>query len=283
MPTATKSRRNTDEYVLGTDATETARLGLQHRLWSEAAHHLWELARVRPGQTVLDVGCGPGHAALDLAQIVGPTGRVIGIDESAPFLKQLHDQAQARRLSNVTRVLGDVQQIGNLLSTERGKIDLAYARWLLCFVPDPEAVVAGLASLLRPGGRFAIQDYFNYEYSLTLAPRTQAFEIVIAAVGKSWRSRGGDPDIVGRLPAILLKHGFRIDHLDVNQRIARPGHTMWHWPTSFWDSFVPRLVETNFISESQMRDFDQAWKDATANPASFCLLPPVFDIVAVKE
>ncbi|MFY9341712.1 MAG: methyltransferase domain-containing protein, partial [Planctomycetota bacterium] len=71
------------EYVLGTGADELSRLGLQHRLWSDAAHQAWQRACIRPGQRVLDVGCGPGYAAFDLAQIVTAVGAVVGVDESA--------------------------------------------------------------------------------------------------------------------------------------------------------------------------------------------------------
>jgi len=150
MPTATPSsakprKPRESEYVLGTDSVESERLGLQHRLWSATAHDLWERANVQPGQTVLDLGCGPGHATLDLAQIVGSKGHVIGIDESASFLKQLADQAQARRLRNISRVLGDVQNLASTLSSERESIDLAYARWVFCFLSKPEEVVKGLA------------------------------------------------------------------------------------------------------------------------------------------
>ena len=94
------SHSHAPEYVLGTDAIEAKRLGLQHRIWSAAAHHLWELAGVRPGITVMDLGCGPGHATFDLATIVGGAsperaaqGRVIALDESATFLHQLNETA----------------------------------------------------------------------------------------------------------------------------------------------------------------------------------------------
>ena len=159
-----------DEYVLGTDVDESFRLGLQHRLWSAQAHWIWERAGIQPGQTVLDLGCGPGHATMDLAQIVGASGRVIALDESAVFLKQLHDDAKARRMMHISRVLGDAHKCGSLLSEFKGKVDAVYARWLFCFVADPEAVISGMASLVKPGGKVIIQDYFNYE-AMTLAPR----------------------------------------------------------------------------------------------------------------
>lgn len=279
----TPSTNGNDEYVLGTGMDESVRLGLQHRLWSASTHLLWERACVQPGQTVLDVGCGPGHAALDLAQIVGPTGRVIAIDESAAFLKQLHDQAIARKHHHIERVLGDVQDLDRVLREETGMVDVAYARWVFCFLSRPEDVVKGLAKLMKPGGRVAVQDYFNYERALTLAPRREAFSKVIAAVGASWRSRGGDPDIMGTLPSLFVRNGFEIADLSVTQKIARPGSTMWHWPNSFWKTFVPRLVESGFISAEDQSAFEQVWDEASRDPGSFVQMPPVYELVVVKK
>ncbi len=270
------------EYVLGTGADESVRLGLQHRLWSAVAHQLWERAGVQPGITALDLGCGPGHATLDLSQIIGPAGRVIAIDESAPFLKHLHDQALSRRASNIERVLGDVQEIADVLARERGAIDFVYARWVFCFLPDPESVIRGLASIVKPGGKVAVHDYFNYERSLTLAPRREAFTKVINAVAASWRARGGDTDVMGRLPGLFLKHGFRIVDLTVVQRIARPGSTLWHWPDSFWETFLPKLVQAGFITGADREAFEAAWSEAAQDPAGFVQLPPLYELIVER-
>lgn len=273
------------EYVLGTDAAELARLGLQHRLWSGAAHALWERAAIRPGLRVLDVGCGPGFAAFDMAQIVGPGGKVLGVDESDGFVAYLKEQAAARGLAQLTAVTGDVQRIGEALraaGVPSGSFDFAYVRWVLCFVPDPDAVVRGLAGALRAGAKLTVQDYFDYE-SMTLAPRRPEFSRVIEAVGSAWRDRGGDPDIMARLPGMLSRHGFRVEHLGMNPRIARPGSTMWAWPDAFWKNFVPRLVAMGKITEGEREAFERAWSEASSNPGAFMLLPPVFDLVAERE
>src|SRR2546428_12890176 len=83
--TATAER----DYVLGTHDDEVARLGLQHRVWRPRALDAWRRAGFTAGQTLLDLGCGPGHATIDLAEIAGPTGRVIAIDRSKRFLDTL--------------------------------------------------------------------------------------------------------------------------------------------------------------------------------------------------
>lgn len=281
MPTAA-TRPVNGEYVLGTGHDEAVRLGFQHRLWAAHTTQLWERARVEPGQTVLDLGCGPGHATIDLAEIVGPTGQVIGIDESATFLKQLNDLAQARRYKHVQRVLGDVQDLGSCMPGQKAFADVAFARWTFCFLPDPAAVVRGLSHMLKPGGRLAVLDYFNYERAMTLAPRREIFSKVVNAIAASWRTRGGDTDVSGKLPSMLLANGFRIDHLEAVQRIARPGTTLWHWPESFWKTYLPRLEEMHFITTEDRINFERCWEEASNDPATFIQLPTVYLIVATR-
>jgi ubiquinone/menaquinone biosynthesis C-methylase UbiE len=287
-PSLPSSSSDAHAYVLGTGIDEAQRLGLQHRLWSSHTHRLWELAGIQPGNIVIDLGCGPGHAAIDLAQIVGQSGRVIAVDESAAFLKQLRDHASSRGLENINRVLGDVQELdecieGGVGENKQGTVDVAYARWTFCFVNSPEAVVRSLAPIMKVGGKLVVQDYFNYERCMTLAPRREPFTKVINAVAASWRSRGGDTDVMGKLPSILHKNGFDVTHLDVVQRIARPGTTLWHWPTSFFANFVPKLIETGFITMEDAHKFFVAWEEASKDPGSFIQLPPVYELIAVKR
>jgi len=84
-----RNEKEENEYVLGTECDELARLGLQHQLWLEQAAAAWERAGFHRGQNLLDVGCGPGFATLDLAQRVGPRGNVVAVDISRRFLTHL--------------------------------------------------------------------------------------------------------------------------------------------------------------------------------------------------
>ena len=207
------------------------------------------------------------------------------------YKQHLGDQAKARHLTNVHRVLGDVQKLGEALPNDKAAFDLAYLRWVLCFVKSPEDVVRGLAAVVKPGGRVAIQDYFNYEYSIKIAPRRATFEKAIDAVATSWRSHGGDPDIVGRLPAMLIANGFEIRSMDVVQRVARSpaafphggADSMWHWPDTFFKTFLPKLVPAGFLSQHECDAALLAWHEASNDPAAFVLMPSVFEIVAVRQ
>jgi fibrillarin-like rRNA methylase len=76
-------------YVIGTHDAEIEWLGEQHRVWRGSVLDLWRQGGITSGQTVLDVGAGPGYAALDLAEIVGAGRKMIAIECSHRFLVAL--------------------------------------------------------------------------------------------------------------------------------------------------------------------------------------------------
>lgn len=272
-------------YVLGTGDDELSRLSLQHRLWSDAAAAAWKSAAFGPGRRILDIGCGPGFASFDLAQLVtsGGEGRVVGVDESANFIEHLNAQARARVLPQLTGVVGDVQKLVSL-GLAPGSFDGAYARWVLCFVPDPEAVIAGAAGLVRSGVSMVIHDYFNYT-TMTAAPRLASHDRLVAATAASWRGRGGDPDICGRLPAMLNRHGFELRDIRVHQRLARGGGNdpMMAWPITWWNTYAPKLVAMGSITQAQC---DEALADLAAierDHTRFVVCPPVYELIAMRR
>ncbi len=275
-------------YVLGTGDDELARLGLQHRLWSDAATDAWKRAGIGMGSRVLDVGCGPGFASFDLAQLVSPSGRVVGVDESAPFVDYLSSQSRSRGLPHLSGIVRDVQALASD-PIPGAPFDAAYARWVLCFVRDPESVVAGVAAHLRPGAHFVVHDYFNYT-GMTAAPRLASHDRLVAATAHSFRARGGDPDVVGRLPALLIKHNFEVLHLSVHQRVARGGtrpdgstDPMLAWPLTWWRTFAPKLVAMGSITQVQC---DEALSDLAAiehDEMRFIVCPPVYEVIARRR
>ena len=125
------------EYVLGTDDDELMRLGFQHQLWLAEAVRGWERAGFGPGDQLLDVGCGPGYVSFELARLVGSSGHVIAVDMSQRFIAYLREQISVRGTENIKTMIGDVGQ----LELAEQSVDGAYARWVLCFVENPAAVV----------------------------------------------------------------------------------------------------------------------------------------------
>jgi SAM-dependent methyltransferase len=265
------------EYLLGTRDDELARLGFQHRVWAAATFQLWEDAGFGPGQTILDLGCGPGFATLDLAWLVGPRGHVIALDESMRFLERLRATRDALGLSWVEPVAGDVQR----LELAPASLDGAYARWVLCFTPEPARVIEGVARALRPGGAFVVMDYFRYS-NMALSPRTPSLKRVAHAVEESWRRAGGDLDVAGRLPGLMTAAGLEVREFRPIVRLARPGSALWHWPTLFFKTYVPRLVEMGLLSPAERASFERDWEKASRDPLAFFTTPPIYGVIGVR-
>jgi len=268
------------EYVLGTDAEELARLGTQHRIWADRAAMLWRRARIGLGSRVLDVGSGPGYAALDVAQLIGPTGSVLGVDLSERFVSEGNRRARELGLPWAEFAAGDVAKLGAVVGERR--FDAAYLRWVLCFCPDPGAVIAGVADALEPGGSILIQDYYNY-HAMTTGPRIDAVGRYVDAIGRQWRDNGGDPDVMGRVPGLLAEHGFEIVWRNVEQKVATPGEQVWAWPATWIASSVHRLVDSGHLEAADAEAMRAWFREAPDQPGWFYLPPPVHEIHAVKR
>jgi SAM-dependent methyltransferase len=272
------TQRDIREYALGTNDAEVARLGVQHKLWSAAAFALWERAGFRAGQTLLDVGCGPGYTSFDLAGLVTANGRVVAIDESVRFIEHLRSWQQRVGDATIDARVGDVQR----LELEKDSLDGAYQRWVLCFVKDPEAVIRGVAAALKRGGAFAIQDYLHYE-GILLSPRSEPFQRFIRVVADAWKDHGGDNDVGLRLPSLLATHGLTPFEISPMHRVARPHTPLWTWPTIFIDTYGPKLVEEGRLTPTEYDALVDDWKAHTNNPSAFFVSPPMVDIIAVKR
>jgi len=268
------------EYVLGTGDDELARLALQNRLWGDVSAKAFRRAELRMGHRVLDVGCGPGYASFDMADVVTRYGSVLGIDESPAFIAQAKQMAEARGIAHFDGVVGDVQDLDTVLANEQ-PFDFAYARWVLCFVPDPEAVIRGIANALAPGGRVAIQDYFDYG-SMTCAPRCRSHDLAVQATMRSWRERGGDPDIGQRLPAMFADHGLQLDDVRAHLRIARGSDTMFAWPKTWWHTFGPKLVAMGELKQSECDELIDDLKHLEQG-TGFIQCPAVYEFQATRS
>ena len=103
---------------------------------------------VHEGDRVLDVGCGFGDTAIKLAERVGQTGEVVGIDCCDTFLDYARKDAESRGISNVSFMRGDAE-----IALPTSEYDLVFARFGTMFFANPVAGLRNMRKALKPGGR----------------------------------------------------------------------------------------------------------------------------------
>jgi SAM-dependent methyltransferase len=135
-------------YSLGSSDSETARLQRQAGELGPDNRALLDGAGLRPGQSVIDLGCGPRGILDLLAERVSPGGRVVGVDADPALAAMAAGFAAARGLAGVEVMTADARQTG----LPSGSFDLVHTRTLLVNVPEPARVVAEMTRLARPGG-----------------------------------------------------------------------------------------------------------------------------------
>jgi SAM-dependent methyltransferase len=265
------------DYVLGTHDEELARLGLQHRVWLPVVLDCWQRAGVTVGKRVLDVGAGPGYAALDLAEIVGPTGEVIALERSQNFVRAMQAACRARSLTNVK-----IHEI-DLMTDDlpEADYDFAWCRWVVSFVSDPALLIHKLARVMPKGSLSIFHEYGHYETwrFLPHLPMQERFrEHVIA----TWRESGGEPDGAARLSELLADNGFRIRSTRPHIFCLRPTEYMWQWPATFIETYLPRLIEMGRIDQQFADQVREDLASAEANPNGLMITPLVLEIIAEK-
>jgi arsenite methyltransferase len=117
------------------------------------ANH-WLLGDIQPGSVVLDLGCGAGTDLLIAAQMVGPTGRVIGVDMTPAMLERAGSSAREMGLDNVELH----ESLIETLPLDDASVDVVISNGVIDLVPDKKAVFGEIDRVLRPGGRLQLAD-----------------------------------------------------------------------------------------------------------------------------
>jgi SAM-dependent methyltransferase len=266
------------DYILGTHDEEISRLALQHRVWRPRALDAWRRAGFTLGQTLLDIGCGPGYAAVDLAEIIGASGQIIAIDRSRRFLDALEATRLQRGLDNIATLELDLDE-ANLPAAEA---DGAWCRWVFAFVKHPRDLLARIGGALKRGGVLVLHEYFDYS-TWRVAPRSPELEEFVQVVMESWRADGGEPDIGLDLPGWLDELGFETKAFNPIIDIVPASNFVWQWPKAFIHVGLRRLVDLGHLTSDRASAIAEAFAASEAAPHTLMITPAVLEIIAVRQ
>jgi SAM-dependent methyltransferase len=196
-----------NRYIIRGGVEGRERLRLLARVLRPTTLSLFERIGIKPRMACLDVGCGGGDVAFELARLVGSGGKVVGIDRDETKLELARGQGVAERLGNVefqTTEIGS-GQLGSAF-------DVVYARFLLTHLQDPLGALAKMLEALKPGGTLVVEDI---DFSGSFChPHSAAYCRYVELYTQAVQRGGADPNIGPRLPAMLMNVGC--DKLQMN-------------------------------------------------------------------
>jgi SAM-dependent methyltransferase len=217
------------------------------------------LPRLSAGTRLLDVGCGPGTITMDLADAVGPTGRVTALERTEEALSLARAEAARRGTPNVDFTVGNVQA----LDFPDDSFDVVHAHQVLQHVDDPVLALREMRRVCRPGGLVAAResDYGGFTWYPELAELDAWLEVYYAVA----RSNSGEPDAGRRL--LAWAHAAGLTDVAVGSSTwcySTPAERAWWgdlWAERIVSSDLARqAVERDITSPSRLGDIAEGWR-----------------------
>ncbi|MFD0763905.1 methyltransferase domain-containing protein [Mucilaginibacter lutimaris] len=199
---------------------------------------------LKDGWRVLDIGCGTGAISKDIAKLIGPTGQVTGIDNTAYFIESGKETYAG--VTNLELINAD---LFTYEPTE--KFDLIVAARVLQWLSNPQEAVAKLKSMLKPGGILSVLDY-NHE-ALEWQPEPPASMRKFYATFLRWRGDAGMNNHISEdLPGYFTEAGLvNIEVLEANEAYKKGNENFEH-KVGIWSSVaqMTQIVEEGYIDDA---------------------------------
>lgn len=206
---------------------------------SPAVERLLTLAELEVGQDVLDVATGPGIIARQVAHLVGPGGRVVGIDLAENALEKARAQATAENLTQVTFEVADAEALG----FEDHRFDRVFCAMALMHFPQPEKALLEFRRVLKPKGKLLASVWSEEAPFISVALATLTRNFPPPKVERPSMFRFGKAAVLAKL---VQEAGFQqIEVESVTLRISFPD------PASYWRNFLDIAGITTVVLTKQ--------------------------------
>jgi SAM-dependent methyltransferase len=266
MPGTDTPRR----YAIHGGKEGKARLDVLARVLLPTTLQLLDRVGLVRGMKCLDVGCGGGHVTTLMATIVGPEGHVVGTDTDSEILALAAADAEAAEVTNVR-----FQQLDACECVWHEQFDLAYARFLLSHLSEPENCLAAMVKACGPGGVVVIEDT-DFAGSFCY-PRCAAYDRYTELYQKLVQRRGGDSNIGQKLPALFRRAGIETVALNVIQPAHVSGEGKLMAPLTM-SRISDALIAEELATEDEVQQILTELNDAAADCETWMSLPRIFQV-----
>jgi len=250
-----------DQYLLGYRDAEQARLQRQAQELAQESRAFFDRIGLSAGARAVEIGCGT-HGCLDLlAERVGPSGHVIGVERSEGAVDLARRLVAEQGLANVEVLNGDARATG----LPRGAFDVVTARLVLVNVPEPEQIVAEAVALVRPGGVVAFHEA-DWGNTRICDPPLAAWDRVMDLLDAYAEANGIDLLVGRKLPRLLRRAGLCDVEVHPLFHVYPPGHGRRTIMFDFVENLSERLVAQRLVAERELGELKAALKRHIDDP-----------------
>ncbi len=224
------------EYRLGHGENELRRLQLQAALARPITSRLLQDCCLDEGMRVLDIGSGAGDVAMLAAEIVGPTGSVVGIDRSAEVIQYARNRAEIAGLGQLDFRVASLEELSDL-----GSFDLVVGRFVLFHQADQTAFLRKAVSFVRRGGCLGfIEPAYDVTMQMSM-PKVPLYEQILAFCVDAFMSVGVRPNIGRHFVELFHKAGLEEPALAHDVPTGGPSSQLVEWLSLTLRSLLPHL------------------------------------------
>ena len=234
------------DYPLGYSAEEHGRLERQGDFLGGLTADFLRRAGLKPGMSVLEVGCGAGDVSLIAARIVGPEGRLVGVDRDAASLERARTRVAAAQLGNVSFRQAELPHIG-----DTGLFDALIGRLVMIYFAEPAAALRTLLAQVHPGGLVAFHEP-DLSRATTVPPNVTLVDSV-ALVTTTFERCGFHPRIGVSLDRVFRDAGLRPSLIGQTPMEGGGDGFCPAWLASTVRSLMPAMIKFNLATA---RDID---------------------------
>ena len=235
-------------YTLGRTSHETNRLIEQSKIYGASTHRFCKRAGITAGMRVLEIGSGAGDVALTLAELVGPTGHVVGVDINPKILDTARQRATDAGTRNVEFIADDARTL-----TFSEKFDAIVGRFVLMYMADPAAAFATLITHLKPGGIAAFQEPEYTLYPAFLHPDTPLMNQLITWILDVFKRSGAHLNMGIGLYQAFVDAGLPAPTMHLESPIgAAKTWAGYRYMATIFQSLLPLLEKYELATPEQV-------------------------------
>jgi SAM-dependent methyltransferase len=236
-------------YILGNSTHEQERLKLQASIVGRWTEGFFRAAGLDRGMNVLDLGCGMGDVSLLVAEIVGPSGRVTGIDRDSVVIQKARERcAQQGHSAPIELIHTDLLDF----RSEDRPFDAVVGRYVLLYQPDPVRAMKHLAEQIRFGGILCFHE-MDFGNPVQCLPDDTLYSRSYALIGEAFRRMGLPADFGLHLTRTFLNAGLPWPQLKAEIPIGgEAGSYVYGWITETLRTLLPRLEQFGIATAEEL-------------------------------